>query len=184
MLLFPVIVSSDHSPVSLRDVSLDDADFVFTLRNDKSLSKYINSPPSTVRDQRKWLEQYSHRRLLNQEFYFIIEHKGSPVGCVRIYEIQGDVFTWGSWIIARSTPMIVSIESVRLVYKFAFDTLSFYKAIFDVRKQNKSVLRFHKLYGARSTSVDDQNEYFAFTRDDYKANEKFFKAISERFASE
>ena len=48
---------------------------------------------------------------------------------------------------------------------FAFEELNFKTCIFNVRKKNKSVLRYHIAYQAEVIDEDDLNFYFKLTKE-------------------
>lgn len=55
-----------------------------------------------------------------------------------------------------------------LVYEYAFYTLGFTKAHFDVRKDNAKVRAFHKRFGAKEVSENDKDVFYRFYREDYE----------------
>lgn len=104
------------------------------------------------------------------QYYFIIEDLVSAqrYGCVRIYDLRPDSFCWGSWIILPEAPRYAAIQTAQLIYKFGFYRLGFSGSHFDVRKNNRSVVKFHTRFGARIVAEDDMNFYFKFSRDEYE----------------
>jgi hypothetical protein len=102
------------------------------------------------------------------DFYFIIaDWHGRSIGTVRIYDIRDDSFCWGSWILSVEAPMSAAIESALLVYDFAFYSLHYKYSHFDVRKENVSVVNFHKRFGAVVTAEDEMNYFFEFSKESY-----------------
>ena len=162
--------------VYLREVSVNDADFIFRLRSDKNKSKYLSEISNQLIDQINFIENYKKSIV---DYYFIIsDHNSNNLGTVRIYDIKDDSFCWGSWIIVDGTASTVGIESALLIYDFAFYSLHFKKSHFDVRKSNLSVINFHKRFGAKIISEDNENFYFSYSLEDYKiAINKFLKFI-------
>ena len=131
--------------LSFRDVSADDAAFVINLRIDEKKSRHLSKVSPDVSTQRAWLERY---RLDASQAYFIIEHKATPIGTVRLYDQQGESFCWGSWILIDACPSTAALESALMVYAYAQDFLKFESAHFDVRIANERVWRFHERFGA------------------------------------
>lgn len=156
--------------VSFREIRTNDADFVFGLRADPELNRFLSPPPKDVDEQSRYIENY----LLGQDsWYFIIVDKtGQCVGTVRIYDIRGSSFCWGSWILSADAPSGAGIESALLVYDYAFFALHFDRSHFDVRKDNVRVVDFHTRFGARIVSEDELNYYFEYDRATYLETRK------------
>lgn len=168
--------------ICLRPVSIRDAAFILSLRLDQELGKYISATETDIGKQEKWIADSLTR---TNEHYFIIEGRsGEPYGTVRIYDIAGDRFTWGSWIIKREAPIYTAIESVLLVYDMAFMNLGLKKACFCVRKENTKVLRFHKEFGAQIVGEDDQDCTFEMSRENYDmTRQKYAKYVDDGHGS-
>ena len=113
------------------------------------------------------------------EWYFIIEDLNHiPLGTLRIYDVVDDHYTSGSWLMKDGSTLAQAVEGVILLKDFAFNELGFDKDIFDVRKQNKKVLNFHKMCGAKIISEDQENYYFELTRETF--NKKIpFSSLGE-----
>lgn len=162
--------------IALRDVEVDDAAFILSLRLDERLNQFISKTEADVERQRQWIINYKSG---GDSFYFIIQGlSGAPYGTVRIYDLRDNSFCWGSWIVAVDAPSYVAIESALLVYEFGFYKLGFAQSHFDVRKENQKVVNFHKRFGARIVGEDELNYYFVITREDYaKAKVKYRKYL-------
>ena len=137
--------------INLRLVSLDDAEFIVKLRSDERKNKYLNKADTNTEKQKEWLKLYKEREKLRQEF------------------------CWGSFIIVDEAPFYVAIETVLAVYDFAFYELNFKQSHFDVRKQNKQVVDFHKRFGALIVGEDEQNYYFNISLKEYEKNKKRYE---------
>lgn len=170
-------LKSNHLIFNL--VQEEDAYFILQLRNNESLNKFLSKSVVTEEDQKKWIREYKKRELEKEEFYFRIDKKdGEQLGFVRIYNIdyEANTFTWGSWIIKEERPLYSAIESALIVYEYAFYDLEMSKAIFDVRKENVGVLKFHKKFGAVKLYEDELNEYFELSKENYEEQkEKRYK---------
>jgi RimJ/RimL family protein N-acetyltransferase len=135
--------------IRLRLVEVSDAHFILSLRLDKKYNAYLSDVNADIESQKKWIEAYKIKENKKEEFYFLIERlDGTPCGTVRIYDLTNDSFCWGSWILNEKKSRYSAIESALLVYQFGFNTLNFEKSHFDVIKDNKSVISFHKKMGA------------------------------------
>ncbi|WP_086290736.1 GNAT family N-acetyltransferase [Campylobacter devanensis] len=162
--------------VNLREVRVEDAEFILSLRTDKNKSRYLNK---TCNDLTKQIQYIEHYRTLDNEYYFIIENKEFvPLGTLRISNIKNKDFTAGSWIMIDNATSEESIEGEYLLKRYAFEVLNLEKNYFDVRKGNKRVLNFHKMYGASVINEDDENYYFELTKENFLINsQKFLKMI-------
>jgi len=131
-----------------------DANFILSLRTDVNKSKFLSQTSADVDKQKQWLNAYA---LDTEQAYFIIKTKdGKNIGTVRLYDIQGDSFCWGSWILVHDAPRNASIESAIIIYKYAL-ARGFHRAHFDVRKGNTSVWKFHERFGAVRVAETDED---------------------------
>lgn len=152
--------------VRMRYVEVDDAEFILKLRNDIRFNKYLSYVNASVADQKKWIINYKKREELEEEFYFIIETlEGVSCGTVRIYDIKSNSFCWGSWILNENKTKYAAIESAYLIYDFGFNKLGKNQSHFDVRKENKSVIKFHLKMGAIKVNEDNLNDYFIISKE-------------------
>jgi RimJ/RimL family protein N-acetyltransferase len=151
--------------IDLREITPDDADFLVRLRTDPDLNKHLSHTAADIEKQKKYILNYLASPT---DFYFIItDRQQHPLGTIRIYDIQGSSFCWGSWILLREAPSSASIESALLIYDFAFFALHYDKCHFDVRKANIKVVNFHNRFGARIVREDEINYYFHYDRESY-----------------
>jgi RimJ/RimL family protein N-acetyltransferase len=155
-----------------RNATVDDADFILSLRTDQEKSRYLSTTSSDSNKQRLWLESYS---VADDQAYFIIEFNSEPIGTVRLYDARQNSFCWGSWILKAGSPTQAAIESALMVYAYAVDHLGFRAAHFDVRKGNESVWQFHERFGARRIS-ETNIDYF------YKLDFQSIKASCARYS--
>ena len=153
----------------LRLVEESDATFIFELRSNSQKSKFISEISNSLNDQENWIKQYKNREKQALEYYYIIQGQNEEaLGTIRIYDIQGDSFCWGSWIVKQGAPASTAIKSALLIYEKAFYSLGFNRSHFDVRKENKSVIAFHKRMGAVIVSESDIDYFFIYTKDKFE----------------
>lgn len=79
--------------------------------------------------------------------------------------------------IKHKKPFKVATHKLRTIYevkKFAFEKTGFDKFHFDVRKENKKVIRFHKMLGAKIVDENDIDYFFECTKEDYLEKIKEF----------
>lgn len=170
----------------LRLVTPTDAAYVHGLRIDPRYNTHLSAVTGTVEDQRVWIERYKAREAAGHEYYYVIERRdnGVPCGVVRLYDIENDHFTWGSWILDHSKPAKAALESAFLSYKAAFEVLGLNRAIFDVRRENAHAIAFYLRFGATETGADNENVYFEYTATKFFADRPRYMAILTRGAAD
>lgn len=151
--------------IALREITPDDADFLVRLRTDPNLGKHLSPTAADVNQQKKYILNYLAS--LTDYYFIITDWEQRPLGTVRIYDIQGSSFCWGSWILSKDAMSSAAIESALLIYDFAFFALHYDKSHFDVRRANTKVVDFHKRFGARIVREDELNYYFEYDRETY-----------------
>lgn len=162
--------------IKLSLVQIDDAEFILNLRLKKG--DHLSNASPNINDQINWIKKYKEREVAGIEYYFLIQDfNNEKLGVVRLYDFKGDSFSWGSWIIKNNAPILAAIQSVLLVYDFAFYTLGFKNCHFDIRKKNRSVVNFHKNFGANITKEDENNYFFTFSFEDYQKINKKYKSF-------
>ncbi len=162
-------LKSNHLEFKL--VEEEDANFILELRGSNNLNKYLSKTDIDLQSQKNWIKNYKKKEAEKLEFYFRIDKKDQEqLGFVRIYDIDYSkkTFTWGSWIIKEGRPPFSALESALIIYEYAFYKLKLEKAIFDVRKDNIGVIKFHKRFGAIKISEDELNEYFELPKKEYE----------------
>jgi RimJ/RimL family protein N-acetyltransferase len=164
--------------VKMRTVNLDDANFILSLRNDKSLKRFISATSQSIDDQKNWLKKYKERETQNSEYYFIVENlDGDKLGTTRLYNFHDATFELGSWVFKRNEGTLAIIADI-LTKEFAFENLGFKVCTFNVRKDNKNVLRYHKNYEPKILRSDDQDVFFELSKADFNKNKnKFLRVI-------
>ena len=161
--------------VNLREVRMDDATFILSLRCDPKKSRFLHKTENNLAKQIAYLEHYF---TLDNEWYFIIENKNhEPLGTHRIYNIQGTQYTPGSWLMKDGALPQEALESVLLLRKLAFEMLGFQKSCFCVCKENKKIVRYHKILGGVIVSEDETDYFFELTSEAYRKNKRDFQAM-------
>ena len=138
---------------------------------DPNYNGHLSVVTGTVADQLGWIETYKAREAAGTEYYFVIERKdGVRCGVVRLYNITGDQFTWGSWILDVNKPSKAALESAVLSFGAAFENLGLTVGNIDVRKNNTRAIAFYRRFRMRENSGDDVDIYFEYTRQQYEAD--------------
>ncbi len=164
--------------LTLRLIQPEDADYVFGLRTDPAYNIHLSEVRGTAQDQRRWIDAYKVREAGLRELYYVIERRdGVRCGTVRLYDIEAEGFTWGSWILDENKPRKAALESALLIYTIGFDRLGRKTADFDVRLDNEKTLTFHRRFGATETRSDDSDIYFTYPRERFSADRAGYMAI-------
>lgn len=155
--------------VRLRTAEPEDAEFVLSLRLDPELGKYLKPTDPSVEHQRAWI---AAKQTAPDDYHLIIEGlDGTPYGVIALYDIVGDTFCWGRWIIARQAPVQAALESMLLLYWFAFRDLGLREAHFPVQRENRRVIAYHEQLGAQRIGEDESYLHFRYTRDEFDRNQ-------------
>lgn len=155
----------------LRLITPEDASYVHALRIDPVYNQHLSPVTGTVENQFKWIERYKAEEARCQQLYYVIErHDGIRCGLVRLYDIDREQFTWGSWILDTNKPKLAALESAFLIYSAGFEKLRCNYSIFDVRNTNERTLAFHRRFGASEIGKDDLNLYFKYTSSQFSTD--------------
>ncbi len=160
--------------IYMRLVTVDDAEFICSLRDNKKFNTHLSKSSPIVEDQRQWILDYKQRELRNEEYYFIIHRKsdGLRIGTTRLYDFREDPksYCWGSWILNEDKTRYAAVESSLMMYEAAFNKLGFEQSHYDVRKGNHKVYEFHERMGAQRVEEDDLNYYYIFPKQNHIKN--------------
>ena len=157
--------------LALRLVELDDAGYIFGLRSNPAYNEHLTRVSGTAEDQRSWIEAYKSRELVGSELYYVIErHDGQLCGTVRLYKINENNFTWGSWILDQNKPSKAALESAILSFEVGFSKLDLPIAYVDVRVGNKNAAAFYRRLGMEETHRTAENIFFTYSRSCFEAS--------------
>lgn len=164
--------------VVFRNATTADAEFILGLRTDPIKGKYLSTTTADLDMQVAWLKKYEND---NSQVYFIIEDRhGERFGTIRLYDVRGDSFCWGSWILRDGRPSGFAMESALLVYQFAL-TLGFRNSHFDVRKENTSVWQFHERFGAARTGEEGEDYLYTISHEAIQNSvDKYKKHVNDQ----
>lgn len=166
--------------IRLRFAEPSDAAFILSLRLDPSINRYLSEVEDNEMKQREWLLKYKKREVEGSEFYFIIERSDkTKCGTVRIYDLQEESFSWGSWILNEDKTRYAAVESALLVYEWGFEKLGYTQSHFEVMKGNTGVIKFHQRMGAELVGEDAINFYFRMQKADLQRfRDQFYERVS------
>ena len=147
----------------LRDITEDDAKFVFDLRTDPEKSRYLSAISDRLEDQVSWIMKYKSRH--DQAYFVVCDVEGSKLGCVRMYDPTDDSYCWGSWLMISGLGPLVAIESALLIYGYG-KSLGFRQARIEVRQANEYVWKFHERFSSAAlVKQDDVDRHYVVGED-------------------
>ena len=163
----PSVFEKSKYGLHARLVEESDAEFILSLRTNETLSRFLHPTDDDVEKQREWIRSYKEREARGEEYYFIYDVDGKPLGVNRIYSIKGKECTGGSWICRPQSDYKKAIATLLFIRDIMFETLGFEKELFDVRKENHNVIKTHKMMGATITGESDIDYFFELGKDKY-----------------
>lgn len=165
----------------LRLIEPDDAHYVHGLRTDPSYNTHLSTISGTVEDQRLWIKAYKSREALGQEVYYVIERQdGTCCGLVRLYNIEADRFTWGSWILDENKTSKAALESAVLSFGIGFERLGCKVACVDVRIGNNHAEAFYRRFGMSEVNRDDCDIFFEYSRERFLSDKRDFLGFLQK----
>lgn len=135
----------------LRPVKLSDAEFIVKTRlEDAERNIYIHKISPDVSLQEEWIRNYLER---DGDYYFIVENRFSneSEGLIAFYNVEGNKAEWGRWVIKKGS--FAAAESVKLLYKIAFEQVGLDELYCDTIEDNKAVVSFHTSIGEKTREV-------------------------------
>jgi RimJ/RimL family protein N-acetyltransferase len=135
--------------VNLRPLTTEDAEITLRWRKgERALN--LNQGAGTLESQREWIASRP-----DSEYNWIIELRdGRAVGMISLVAVdlfnrraEPGRFLIGEEKSARGIP--VAVESVKLVYDFAFDTLKLFRLFGTIAADNKAMYKWHVYMGMK-----------------------------------
>lgn len=174
--VLPANYSGEKYGLQYRFVNECDAEFVYALRSDKTLSKYIHDIEGDVENQREWIRKYKEKEKKGAEYYFIFFKDGHPIGLFRLYSFKGTTFTSGSWVMVPNSPLESVVAIPLICREIAFEELGMeFEDNYDAcHVNNKKVIKFNILFGCKIYKhfLDVKGEYVAMslTKEDFESH--------------
>lgn len=168
----------------LRLITPDDAAYVFKTRTDPAYNAHLSQVTGTVEDQAAWIRSYKDREAAGSEYYFAIERKSDNLVCglIRIYDIEDNQFTWGSFVLDKNKPPKAAVESMFLTYQVGFRAIGCHRALFEAHRENTHALALYDRFGGRRIGEDDTNVYFEYALSDFEKDAKGYLGLLENAA--
>lgn len=182
--LLPVDFNGCKYGLTYRLVQDSDAEYIFKLRTNEIISKYIHDVKGGVENQREWIKNYKMREEDGTDYYFIFFRDQKPVGLMRIYSIHDKTYTCGSWVMNPNSPIEDVVAVSTITREIAFEDIGFdFEDNYDAcHVDNKKVIKFNLLIGMKKGKMfkDVKGDYIAMTltKEDFEKNkEKMLKMI-------
>jgi len=161
-----MVISQERYGIQVRTVDLVDADFIYQLRSDKYLTRFISQFDGTLEDQINWLRKYKEREEAGTELYFIFSYKGERQGLARLYNIEGDHFTQGSWLFRPDSPDGCSILGNIISSEIGFELPGKGYELTDARKGNNTH-RWVKTFNPEILYETDLDIFYKITKENF-----------------
>ena len=178
MIKLPENFELDRYGIHVRLVREGDAEFIVKLRTNGKLSQYIHKTDSNIAKQLEWIRAYKQREAEGKEYYFIFSYQDKNVGVARIYDIESNRFTSGSWL-ASSNMIGIGVLCDIISREIAFELYPESNNYFDVRKGNKNVIRYHQSYHPLQYKEDDENVYFSLSRLNFEKYKQLYLRMAK-----
>ena len=177
MVIEEFIAKAQNYGISVRLILEEDAEKIVNLRTDLNLSAHISKIDKDITSQIKYIREYKIREEKGLEYYFAfgLLNSDKPLGFYRIYNIDlvERSFTIGSWIFEKNILESIPILADILSKEFGFIQLDMQKCYFDVRRNNKKVLKYHNLFSPVFIREDDEeNNYYYLTKSNFELTKK------------
>ena len=163
--------------ISCRLVTIEDSEFILSLRTDSKLSRFLHTTENDIEQQKKWMKEYFVRNKNGLEYYFIYSKDNIPFGLNRIYHIKDDHCEGGSWLCKKGTTPQDAIATLLIIREIIFELLNLKCEFFDVQIGNHQVKKIHLMMGAEYIGTTDNQENFRITKDNFDIGKLKFKKL-------
>lgn len=152
--------------LNVRLVTEKDAAFILELRTNERLSRHIHSTEDDLSRQIQWIRDYKKREFEGREYYFIYFKNNQPIGVNRVSNIYSYFGLGGSWLCSPDNDPLDSMKTPFIAHDICFEEIGLDYIVFDVRKANKQVWKFHESAGAVKIGESELDYYYYL----YKVN--------------
>ena len=174
MILDNINAISINYNIKVRFVVESDAEKILELRTNDKLNKHLHKTSGDLKQQIDYIRNYKQKEAQGIEYYLAFtDLNNKTLGFYRLYNIDYNksCFTIGSWIFDPELDSNAAILADIFSKKFGFEDLSLNNCYFDVRRQNKKVMKYHKLYSPTFLYEDnEENNYFLLSKIDFSEN--------------
>ena len=165
--------------LDVRLVNEDDAEFILKLRTNKWLARHLHPTEQDIEKQISWLREYKKREDEGRENYFIYSQNNKPIGVNRISNISDYYGLGGSWLCSPENDMKVSMATPFFGDEISFEYLNLSFIVFDVRRANTHVWKFHQSIGAVRIEESELDFYYYLSKHNYYSKrDKMLKLLN------
>lgn len=157
----------EWNSILIRLVTASDANVILALRQeeDKKNRHFINPVSGGINEQKAWIEDYKKREALGRELYLMSTDKsGQKCWSVIRVILEDGYFTVGSWVSDKDAEFKNSIYLELFAKSIGFQAKGYENCLFEIRKNNSKVIRYHKMFGAFQIDEKDENLIFNLSR--------------------
>lgn len=118
--------------VTLRSITVDDAEFSYNLRRDPRFVDIMGQPAKSLEAQKEFIEW---QRKEPGDYYFVVyNHSGERIGLIGAYKIQGDTCETGRELNIGAP--YETLEAELLINRFCHEVLKLNRSTAIVYKRN------------------------------------------------
>lgn len=129
--------------VTLRSVTIDDAEITTQLRQDREKTKFLHVVSNDVEEQRKWIAKQNEAP--DDFFFLVLDKKNNAIGTMGISEISEQKGYTGRLLMYGNA--FQSYEAYMLLIDFGFSTLKLNEQHGETDVKNVSAMNFSKMFG-------------------------------------
>ncbi len=157
----------DKYGLHVRFVEEGDAAFICEIRSNPKAVKFLHSGADDIERQVQWIREYKKRESEGKDFYFVFETpQGEKLGVVRMYSINENSFTTGSWAFKLNAPKGASILADIICKEFGFELYPDSVCLWDANEDNTTVLNYGKSYNPQLLRREGKQMFFSCTKED------------------
>lgn len=130
--------------MSLRSVTVDDAEITTRLRQDQQKTRFLHNVSPDVARQREWIRKQNKTE---DDYFFLVtdNETGKGIGTMGISEIINNTGHTGRLLMYGNA--IQSYEAYMLLIDFGFNTLGLIEQHGETDIENTSAMKFSKMFG-------------------------------------
>ena len=130
----------------LRQVQVEDAEFILSLRTDPVYSLYINDTENDLDIQIEWIKQQYTKPY---DYYFVIcDLNHHSKGVISLYNFDSDKINAEMGRLICPKAQIQLYETLILIHDFAFDRLGLTRLFYKENPENYDVIAVTRKFGA------------------------------------
>lgn len=176
-------ITFERYGLTVRCVDIADAEFILNLRTNERLRRFISYTEDNIDNQRKWIENYKYREQAGLEYYFIFMLKEKRLGVARIYSIEKDHFTQGSWLFSPDAPVGSAVLGNIISVEKGFDLPGMKYLLTDARKGN-TTHKYVKSYHPEIIGESDLDIFYRLSKENFNKYKQKYIQFCTRLLNE